>query len=51
MLTKVKTTLLARSCYRDGFYADSVSLGYYSILHAAKAALQLRMSPPRVTPW
>ena len=27
---------------RDGFYADSMSRTYYVILHAAKAALQLR---------
>lgn len=32
----------ARSCYRDGFYADAVSRAYYAILHAAKAALQLQ---------
>ena len=32
----------ARSCRRDGFYADSVSRAYYAILHAAKAALQLQ---------
>ena len=31
----------ALSCQRDGYYADSVSLAYYAILHAAKAALQL----------
>ena len=31
----------ARSCLRDGFYADSVSRAYYAILHAAKASLQL----------
>ena len=31
----------ARSCHRDGYYADSVSRAYYAILHAAKAALQL----------
>ena len=31
----------ARSCQRDGYYADSVSRAYYAILHAAKAALQL----------
>ena len=31
----------ARSCLRDGYYADSVSLAYYAILHAAKASLQL----------
>lgn len=30
----------AESCRRDGFYADSISRAYYSILHAAKAALQ-----------
>jgi uncharacterized protein (UPF0332 family) len=32
----------AQSCRRDGFYADSVSRSYYAILHAAKAALELR---------
>ena len=32
----------AESCRRDGFYADSISRTYYVILHAAKAALQLR---------
>jgi HEPN domain-containing protein len=32
----------ARSCRRDGFYADSVSRAYYAILHAAKAALQVQ---------
>ena len=32
----------AQSCRRDGFYADSMSRTYYAILHAAKAALQLR---------
>ncbi|MBI4489825.1 MAG: HEPN domain-containing protein [Deltaproteobacteria bacterium] len=32
----------AESCRRDGFYADSVSRAYYAILHAAKAALQLK---------
>jgi uncharacterized protein (UPF0332 family) len=32
----------AESCRRDGFYADSISRTYYAILHAAKAALQLR---------
>ena len=26
---------------RDGYYANSISLSYYAILHAAKAALQL----------
>ena len=26
---------------RDGYYANSVSLSYYAILHAAKAALQV----------
>ena len=31
----------ARSCQRDGYYADSVSRSYYAILHAAKAALEL----------
>ena len=31
----------ARSCQRDGYYADSVSRAYYAILHAAKAALHL----------
>jgi uncharacterized protein (UPF0332 family) len=31
----------ARSCHRDGYYADSVSRSYYAILHAAKAALEL----------
>jgi len=31
----------ARSCRRDGFYADSVSRAYYAILHASKAALQV----------
>jgi len=32
----------AESCRRDGLYADSISRTYYVILHAAKAALQLR---------
>jgi uncharacterized protein (UPF0332 family) len=32
----------AGSCRRDGFYADAISRTYYVILHAAKAALQLR---------
>ena len=32
----------AQSCRRDGFYADSISRTYYAVLHAAKAALQLR---------
>ncbi|MGH7809598.1 MAG: HEPN domain-containing protein [Candidatus Binatia bacterium] len=32
----------AESCRRDGYYADSISRTYYVILHAAKAALQLR---------
>ena len=31
----------ARSCQRDGYYADSVSRAYYAVLHAAKAALHL----------
>ena len=31
----------ARSCQRDGYYADSISRAYYAILHAAKAALHL----------
>ena len=31
----------ALSLLRDEYYADSVSLAYYAILHAAKAALQL----------
>ena len=31
----------ARSCQRDGYYADSVSRAYYAILHSAKAALHL----------
>ena len=30
-------------CLRDGYYADSVSLAYYAILHAAKASLQLHI--------
>ena len=29
-------------CLHGGFYADGVSRAYYAILHAAKAALQLR---------
>ena len=33
----------ARSCLRDGYYANSVSLAYYVILHAAKASLQLHI--------
>jgi hypothetical protein len=32
----------AESCRRDGYYADAISRTYYVILHAAKAALQLR---------
>jgi len=32
----------AESCRRDGYYADAISRTYYAILHAAKAALQLR---------
>jgi uncharacterized protein (UPF0332 family) len=32
----------ARVCLHGGFYADGVSRAYYAILHAAKAALQLR---------
>ncbi len=32
----------AESCRRDGFYADAVSRAYYAVLHAAKAALQLK---------
>ena len=31
----------ALSLLRDEYYADSVSLAYYAILHAAKAALQI----------
>ena len=31
----------ARLCMSDAFYADSVSLSYYSVLHAAKAVLQV----------
>ena len=31
----------ARLCLNGRFYADAVSLSYYSVLHAAKAALQL----------
>ena len=31
----------ARLCLSGAFYADSVSLSYYSVLHAAKAMLQL----------
>ena len=30
----------ARSCHRDGYYADTVSLAHYAILHSAKASLQ-----------
>ena len=38
----------ARSCQRDGYYADSISRAYYAILHAAKAALHLHdVSPPK----
>ncbi len=31
----------ARLCLGGAFYADAVSLSYYSVLHAAKAALRL----------
>ena len=31
----------AYSCYRDEYYADSISRAYYAMLHAAKAALAL----------
>ena len=30
----------ARSCLRDDYYADTVSLAFYVILHAARAVLQ-----------
>ena len=35
----------AASCQRDGYYADAVSRGYYAVLHAARAALELHDLP------
>ena len=35
----------AGSCRRDGYYADAVSRGYYAVLHAARAALELHNVP------
>ena len=30
----------ARSCYRDGYFADAISRAYYTVLHAAKASIE-----------
>ncbi len=32
----------ARLCHQNGLYADSISRAYYAVMHAAKAALELR---------
>ena len=41
LVEQLKASAQARLCLGDRFYADAVSLSYYSVLHDATAVLQL----------